>query len=226
MSWILNLFLSTIGRKLIVALTGLFLILFLSVHVSGNFLLLKGDGGEAFNAYSQFMSSNGLIQVVAWLTKILIILHIVQTIILTIKNRNSRPVKYAYEKPGSSSTWSSRNMMILGTVILVFMILHLKTFWFTFHYGTVPMASYDPTVPDYYALVKLAFSELWYVAIYLLALVGLSFHLWHGFQSSFQTLGLNHPKYNPIIKGFGGLFSVFVPLGFATQPIYMFLIQM
>jgi succinate dehydrogenase / fumarate reductase cytochrome b subunit len=226
MSWILKLFLSTLGRKLIVALTGLFLILFLSVHVSGNFLLLKGDGGRAFNEYSEFMSSNGLIQVVAWLTKVFIILHVVQTIVLTIKNRKARPQRYAYEKPGRNSTWSSRNMMILGTVILVFLVLHLKTFWFEFHYGTVPMATYDTALPDYYQVVKAAFSELWYVAIYLVALVGLSFHLWHGFQSSFQTLGLNHPRYNPIIKGVGGLFSVFVPLGFATQPIYMFLIQM
>ena len=226
MNWIINLFVSTLGRKLVVALTGLFLILFLSVHVSGNFLLLKSDGGEAFNAYSMFMSSNGLIQVVAWLTKVFIILHIVQTIILTIKNRNARPQKYAFDKPNSSSTWSSRNMMILGTLILIFMILHLKTFWFEFHYGSVPMTSYDDTMPDYYAVVKGAFSDIWYVGLYLAALVGLSFHLWHGFQSTFQTLGLNHPKYNPIIKGLGGLFSVFVPLGFATQPIYMFLIQM
>lgn len=228
MSWILNLFLSTLGRKLIVALTGLFLLLFLAVHVSGNFLLLKGDGGQAFNAYSEFMSSNTLIQVVAWLTKVFILLHVVQTIMLTIKNRNARPEKYAYSKPGSSSTWSSRNMMILGSLILIFLIIHLKTFWAEFHYNqnAIPMTSYDPNQLDYYAVVKLAFTELWYVILYLVALVGLSFHLWHGFQSSFQTLGLNHPRYNPLIHGFGALYSIFVPLGFATQPIYMYLIQM
>ena len=90
----------------------------------------------------------------------------------------------------------------------------------------VPSTSYDPNMPDYYAVVKMAFSELWYVVLYLVALIGLSFHLWHGFQSSFQTLGLNHSKYNPLIKGIGALFSIFVPLGFATQPLYMFLMQM
>ncbi|MEQ8359780.1 MAG: succinate dehydrogenase cytochrome b subunit [Cytophagales bacterium] len=226
MSWILNLFLSTLGRKLIVALTGLFLILFLAVHVSGNFTLLKGDGGEAFNAYSEFMSANPLIQTVAWLTKIFIVLHVVQTIMLTIYNRKARPEKYAFSKPGETSTWSSRNMMFLGSIILIFLILHLKTFWYEFHYGNVPMTSYDTDIPDYYAVVAAAFSELWYVLIYLVALIGLSFHLWHGFQSSFQTLGLNHPRYNPLIHGFGALFAILVPLGFATQPIYLYLIQM
>ena len=163
MSWILNLFLSTLGRKLVVALTGLFLILFLAVHVSGNFLLLKGDGGQAFNAYSEFMSSNTLIQAVAWITKLLIVLHVVQTIALTIKNRKARPEKYAYSKPSETSTWSSRNMMFLGSIILIFLILHLKTFWAEFHYnqGEIPVTSYDPNQLDYYAVVKMAFADLW-----------------------------------------------------------------
>lgn len=226
MNWITNLFLSSIGRKVIVSLTGLFLILFLTVHVSGNFLLFKADSGEAFNAYSVFMSSNGLIQFVAWGTKLLIVLHIVQTIALTISNRNSRPEKYAYNKQGNNSSWSSRNMMVLGSIILIFLVLHLKSFWWEFHYGAVPASSYDASIPDYYSVVKAAFAQTWYVAIYLIALIGLSFHLWHGFQSSFQTLGLNHPKYTPFIKGLGALYSIFIPLGFATQPLYLFFIQM
>ncbi len=228
MGWLSKAFASNIGRKWVVSLTGLFLILFLLVHMSGNFTLLKAgaDEGAAFNEYSEFMGHNPLIQTVAWITKILILLHIVQTLYLTYLNRKARPVSYSYEKPGQSSSWSSRNMAFLGTILLVFLVLHLKTFWYVVHYGEVPYVDGDPSNGrDYFELVKAAFAQVWYVALYLLALLGLSFHLWHGFESSFQTLGLNHKKYTPIIQFVGRAFAILVPLGFATQPIFIYLLD-
>ena len=117
-------------------------------------------------------------------------------------------------------------MAFLGTIILIFLILHLKTFWFEMHYGHVPYVNGDPSLgEDYFQLVKVAFAQLWYVIIYLLALIGLGFHLWHGFESSFQTLGINHLKYTPAIKATGKIFSILIPLGFSTQPIYIYILS-
>ncbi len=227
MGWFLSALSSSIGRKVIVSLTGLFLILFLIVHASGNFTLLNAgdDKGAAFNAYSEFMGHNPLIQAVAWITKILILVHILQTIYLALVNRKARPVGYKYEKPGQSSGWSSRNMTFLGIIILVFLVLHLKTFWYVVHYGEVPFVNGDPSQgKDYFKLVAVAFSQPWYVALYLIALVGLAFHLWHGFQSAFQTIGWNHPKYTPMIKTIGKILAILIPIGFSTQPIYIYLL--
>lgn len=228
MGWFTSAVSSSIGKKIVVSLTGLFLILFLIVHASGNFTLLKAgeDSGAAFNAYSEFMGHNPLIQFVAWGTKILILVHILQTLYLTLLNRKARPVGYKYEKPGQSSGWASRNMAVLGIIILVFLILHLKTFWYVVHYGEVPFVNGDPNMGrDYFELVRVAFSDLWYVAIYLVALLGLGFHLWHGFESSLQTLGWNHVKYTPAIKTIGRTLAILIPLCFSIQPLYVYLLN-
>jgi succinate dehydrogenase / fumarate reductase cytochrome b subunit len=224
MKWFLDLLTSSLGRKLVMALTGLFLILFLAVHLSGNLQLLKDDGGKAFNVYAEFMTTNPVIKVVSYGNYSFILLHIFLALVLSRKNRGARGPEPYKVTSGKSSTWSSRNMGILGTLILIFLVIHLKDFWAQMHWGGIPKANYDGReVKDLYAVVALAFSKGWYVALYGVCMVGLGFHLWHGFASAFQTLGLNHVKYNPIIRFVGKTFAIVVPALFALIPIMMFL---
>jgi succinate dehydrogenase / fumarate reductase, cytochrome b subunit len=224
MKWIIDLFTSTLGRKVLMALTGLFLILFLAVHLTGNLQLLKDDGGRAFNVYAEFMSTNPLIQLISKGNFFFILLHIGLSLALTIKNRAARgPVRYAVTT-SKSSIWSSRNMGILGTIILVFLVVHLKDFWGQMHYGEMAKVTYDgEEYRDIYTTVSIWFDKGWYVGLYVFCMFGVGFHLWHGFASAFQTLGLNHLKYNPAINFVGKAFAIIVPALFAWIPISMFL---
>jgi succinate dehydrogenase / fumarate reductase cytochrome b subunit len=223
MNWFTRLLSSTLGRKLLMALTGLFLILFLIVHLIGNLQLLKTDGGRAFNVYAQFMTSNPVIVTISVVNYTCIVVHVVWALLLTLRNRTARGGEgYAVVK--NSSPWTSRNMGILGTLILIFLVIHLKGFWWKMHFEGIPHANYDGNdVKDLYAVVDLAYTNVWYVAIYVFSMAILAFHLWHGFASAFQTLGLNHLKYNPLIKAVGQTFAIVVPALFALIPIWMFL---
>jgi succinate dehydrogenase / fumarate reductase, cytochrome b subunit len=224
MSWFTEMLTSTIGRKLIMALTGLFLILFLVVHLAGNLQLLFPDGGRAFNIYSENMGSNPLIRIVSILNFGFILLHIWVSVLLSRQNKKARPVPYAAADASANSTWASRNMGILGSLILIFLIVHLRGFWFEFKFGEVPMVSIDgEAYKDTYSVVTAAYSQLWYVAVYIVSMIILAFHLHHGFASAFQTLGLNHPKYTPFIKKLGAAFCILVPAGFALIPIVLFM---
>jgi succinate dehydrogenase / fumarate reductase cytochrome b subunit len=205
------------------ALTGLFLIIFLVVHLIGNLQLMKSDGGQAFNIYAHFMTTNPLIVAISYVNYAFILIHIIWSILLTRRNRAARG-KQGYAMNNNSSQWSSRNMGILGTFIFIFLVIHLRGFWYEMHWGGIDTAQYDGT--DYknlYSVVDVAYSELWYVILYVVSMVLLAFHLFHGFGSAFQTLGLNHIKYNPVIKFVGVAFAVIVPALFALIPIYMYL---
>ncbi len=225
MNWLSNFFSSTLGRKVVMALTGLFLILFLVVHLIGNLQLLKSDGGEAFNIYAEFMTTNPLIVVISYVNYTLILVHIIWAIILTRRNRAARgPVGYALNR--NSSHWTSRNMGILGTFIFIFLVIHLRSFWYEMHWGGIPTATYDGTeYKNLYQVVDTAYASLWFVLLYVVSMALLAFHLFHGFGSAFQTLGLNHIKYNPLIKFTGVAFSIVVPALFALIPVYMYLNQ-
>ncbi len=205
------------------ALTGLFLILFLVVHLIGNLQLLHDDGGKSFNIYAEFMSTNTLIQTVSKGNFAFILIHVIWALILSIMNRKARgPEGYAVTS-SKSSIWASRNMGILGTFILIFLVIHLKDFWAQMHFGGVSTVMYDgKEVRDLASLVALWFSKDWYVALYVFCMAALGFHLWHGFASAFQTLGLNHLKYNAVINFVGKTFAVVVPALFAWIPIAMF----
>lgn len=223
MSWVTKTFTSTLGRKLLMALTGLFLILFLIGHVSGNMLLFKDDGGQAFNEYAKFMTTNPAVKILSYLTYISIIAHVVYAIILSAKNKKARPIGYAESKASTNSTWNSRNMGILGTIILIFIVVHLQNFWAEMHWGGIPVVNYESCeYKDLYSVVYGAFSNIGLVALYVVAMAFLGFHLNHGFASAFQTLGLNHKKYTPAIKFIGTAFSIIVPALFASMPIYIY----
>ncbi|NVJ86262.1 MAG: succinate dehydrogenase cytochrome b subunit [Algoriphagus sp.] len=223
MSWVTKTLSSTLGRKLIMALTGLFLILFLTGHVSGNMLLFKGDGGEAFNKYAQFMTTNPAVKILSYLTYISVIAHVIYSILLTRKNKTARPVGYAESKASTNSAWSSRNMGVLGTIILIFLVVHMQGFWAKMHWGDMPMVTYEgETYKDLYQIVQFAFQNEILVAGYVIAMGFLSFHLSHGFASAFQTLGLNHVKYSPAIELIGKIYCILVPVLFASMPLYIY----
>lgn len=141
-------FSSSLGKKLIMSLTGLFLSLFLVVHLIGNLQLFKDDGGQAFNAYSYFMTNFPPIKIVSYLLYLSIIVHAVYALIITINSRKARPVAYASFKGDANSPWTSRNMGILGTIILIFLVVHMSNFWAQYHWGELPHARYEVSLTD------------------------------------------------------------------------------
>ncbi|WP_210465465.1 MULTISPECIES: succinate dehydrogenase cytochrome b subunit [Rufibacter] len=224
MSWFSKTFSSTIGRKLLVAVTGLFLCSFLVVHLVGNLQLFKGDGGASFNIYSHFMATNPLIRTMEIVLVLGFVFHIYEALVLTRRNKNVRKTAYAYNRPQDNSNWSSRNMGLLGTVILVFLIIHLYNFFWRARFGEPNMIDIEGTgYDDLYSVVVQSFHLWWYVLIYVLGQIALGYHLYHGFSSAFHTLGLNHKKYTPGIQKFGAFFSIVVPAGFAAMPLYFFI---
>jgi len=224
MSWVTKTLNSTLGRKLLMALTGLFLILFLVVHLAGNLQLLAGDEGDAFNVYAHSMSTNPLIRIVSIFNFAFIILHVVYSILLTRHNKKARPVEYAVTKPSANSAWSSRNMGILGTIILIFILIHLRGFWYRLKFGTPDKVTIGGDEYDNaFIIVEETFKNPIYVVFYVISMAFLAFHLSHGFASAFQTIGLNHKKYSPLIQKIGMGFSILVPALFALIPIVMYI---
>ena len=226
MNWFSNFLTSSIGRKLIMSLTGLFLILFLVVHLAGNLQLLYDDGGKAFNLYAKLMTTNPIIKTISISLYLFIIIHAVQGIVIWRKNRAARGnEQYAIKvtKTVGTHSFSSRNMAWLGIIIFVFLLLHMYQFWLQMKLDYLPYADYDgQSVKNLYDPVREAFTNPGFVVFYVLSMVVIAFHLYHGFQSSFQTLGINHRKYSPAIKFIGKVYSVIVPLGFALIPIIMY----
>lgn len=227
MKWLVTFFGSGIGKKLLMSLTGLFLILFLVVHLLGNLQLLKHDGGMSFNVYARFMTTNPLIKTIGYGNYFFIILHAFVGISLAIYNRQAKGQKYAVSSSMNTS-WASKNMALLGTLILAFILIHMGDFWLKMKLGQLPMISYpgiEGEMKDLYFRVAEAFKNPLLVGAYILGMAVLAFHLYHGFQSAFQTLGINHKKYTPAIKAIGVAYSIIIPLGYAIIPVYHFLIK-
>lgn len=209
---------TSIGRKFIMGLTGIFLILFLIVHCGINALIFLNDGGETFEAAAHFMSANWLIRTMEIGLFLGFIVHIVWALIVTLRNREARPEGYAVSGATANSKWYSRSMGLLGTLILIFLIVHLRHFWVVSRL-TDEITGGNTTL---FAVMQEVFSELWVVVLYVAAMVSLSYHLMHGFQSAFQSLGLNHKKYTPAIQAIGFWYSIIIPIIFAAMPIAMY----
>lgn len=214
---------STIGRKYAMALSAMFLLIFLVMHLSTNLTSVFSEG--AFNSASHFMGQNAFVQYLMQpVLMFAVIFHFVMGFILEAKNNSARPVKYAMNNASANSSWMSRNMIISGLVILAFLVLHLYDFW-------IPEMKYkyiDANIPNetrYYEELRHKFVDIWRVVLYVVAFVLLGLHLAHGFQSSFQSVGARHPKYTPIIKAFGNWFSILIPLGFIIIAVYHFITQ-
>jgi len=229
MNWVTSFLTSSIGRKLVMSLTGLFLVSFLFVHLSGNLQLFMNDGGQAFNIYAEFMAHNPVIKFISFGLYAGILLHAIQGILLWSKNRKAAAGKYAVAAAGQKDvSWASKQMALLGILILAFLFLHMGDFWWKIKIGLgtdpVPQVMYDgESYGDVYTKIKESFSQLWIVICYVIGLIALAFHLQHGWTSAFQTLGLNHKKYNPLIKGLGFFIAYIIPAGFAAIPIYMYI---
>ncbi|WP_396173178.1 succinate dehydrogenase cytochrome b subunit [Flavobacterium sp.] len=279
---------SSIAKKYWMALTGLFLCLFLTGHLAGNLQLLMPDSQLQFNQYALFMTSNPAVKILSYLTYISILFHAIDGILLTIQNKQARPVGYAKSNPSANSSFASRNMAILGTLVLVFIATHMINFWAKMHFdekmplmtqsivtgpgmksdyyvGTTVGQYYQvdqvksagdtiemPGVPPkqleirnrtdvynvqanvkvgelYKDLHKITFDffrekqyGLYFTLFYVFSMLVLAFHLWHGFQSAFQSLGLNSPTWTPTIKFIGKAFAVVVPLLFAIIPLFIY----
>ena len=310
---------SSLAKKYYMALTGLFLCLFLVGHLLGNLQMIFKTGEEGkriFNEYAYFMTHNPAVMLLSYLTYFSILFHAADGIALLIQNRRARPVKYAYSKPSANSSWTSRYMALLGTLVLVFIATHMSNFWWKMKYTTeVPLHSYYSETSqdslylthkgeqittaelrmigdtegtqlvmradkmnqsierefnayvsanqlsseqlatlveaknkqirkkdevlgegykDLHTVVMQFFSKenksesgvpygLLGAIFYVVSMSVLSFHLWHGFSSAFQSLGLNHPKYTPLVGLIGRGFAIVVPLLFAIIPVIVYL---
>ena len=219
-----GLFSSSLGKKYLMAITGLFLCSFLGIHFLGNITLYTDP--VQFNEYTRFMSSNPIIRVMEIVLVAGFLTHIIDAIMLTRANKKAQPVKYAMDKKKSS--WYSRNMGLTGSVILAFLVLHLQSFWYGYKFGSPAYATDSAGLPikDMDTMVVEAFGEFWYSGLYVVAVTLLGIHLNHGFQSAFQSVGLRHKKYTPTIKMLGTAFSILITLGFISFPIYFFIIQL
>jgi len=207
---------SSIGKKFIVGLTGVCLCIYLVVHLGGNLLLFKNDGGAAFDRYAELLPSLLIILIVEKILFAIFICHILFGTIVWAINKFSRPQKYLVNKPQENSSFSSRWAFVTGSIVFIFLVIHVRTFWFTSRFQAGEHFSM-------YALVKESFSSPIYSSFYVVAMALLGFHLRHGFQSVFQTFGLKTTKYTPLIEAAGIIFWLLIPIGFAIIPIYFFL---
>ena len=261
---------SSLAKKYWMALTGLFLCLFLVGHLAGNLQLIFSDALH-FNQYALFMTTNPAVKALSYVTYISIIFHSIDGIWLTVQNRKARPVEYAYERQEANTIWASRNMAVLGTIILVFIVTHMVTFWGAMHFDSkMPLQTtsiaVQPGMPaqqfyittsgsympvgavdiqnrtefyDKNAKVKIGegykdlhkitvdfFKQpkygLIYTILYVISMIVLGFHLYHGFGSAFQSMGLKNRKYNSLINIFGKWFAILVPALFAIIPLYIY----
>jgi succinate dehydrogenase / fumarate reductase cytochrome b subunit len=202
-------------------LTGLFLSFFLLIHFLGNLQLFlpQEQAHLQFNTYSHFLSGNIIIKIVSYVLYASIILHAVDGLIITIKNRKTQG-NYQNDRRARASKWYSRNMGILGTILLIFLVIHFQNFWYVYKFGSLPIDSNGNK--DLYILVVTVFKEWWYVVIYVLSMIALCYHLIHGIYSATRTLGLFHPKYVKWFHKAAGAYAVIISLGFAIMPVYVF----
>jgi succinate dehydrogenase / fumarate reductase cytochrome b subunit len=217
MNSILAFYYSSIGKKVLMSLTGLFLIVFLVEHLIGNLLLFAKDNGKMYEAYGEFLVTNPVIRFIEIFLFLGIIGHAILGIILWIKNRLTRPVKYKFFRLKDNSPLASRTTIWSGSIIGIFLYIHLKSFFIPSRFGSEKVSNYK--------LVMQAFSNPWYDAFYVVALLVLGYHLRHGFQSAFQTLGLRDKTYAHFLDIFACIFWFLIPLGYALIPVYFFFYQ-
>jgi succinate dehydrogenase / fumarate reductase cytochrome b subunit len=203
---------TSIARKIAMALSALFLIIFLLQHLLINFMSVISP--DTFNELSHFMGTNPVVQFIFQpILMFGVTFHFIMGFVLEAKNRKARPVKYQQFNGAANSSWVSRNMIYSGLFILGFLAIHLWDFWFPeMNYKYIEMNAPDPD--RYYEEVVHKFVDIWRVAVYCITFVFLALHLLHGFQSAFQSLGARHPKYTPFIEGFGKVYAYLVPAGF------------
>ena len=220
-----ELFTSSVGKKFVMGLTGIFLILFLVVHVCVNACIWALDDGQMFNMAAHFLGTTVVMRTLEIGLFAGFILHIVQAYALELQNRKKRNIGYQVPMGNKGSKWYSRYMGWLGTFILLFLVIHIRNFWVPSRFLDMPEVTYPPgvTVHDLFGLMKETFDgQLWLVIFYLVGCLALAWHLRHGFQSAFRSLGVYNGRYLSLLNGIGIGFSIIVPLAFAMMPISMY----
>jgi succinate dehydrogenase / fumarate reductase cytochrome b subunit len=213
-------FTSSIGKKFVMGFTGIFLILYLVIHAGVNALIFYNDDGRIFNAAAHFLSHNIIMRILEVGLFAGFALHIFQGYLLWKQNTSARPIGYKMNRPNSKSKVYSRSMGLLGTLVLLFLVMHLYHFW----WGTKTALYFQNDAPiNLYGEMKEVFSNPIVIGLYMVGLVSLLFHLLHGFQSAFQTFGINHKKYTPLIQSLGVIYSVGICILFAFMPVAVFL---
>lgn len=218
MGWFGQFINSSIGKKFTMAITGSFLVIFLVVHLIGNLTLYFG--ADAFNSYVLTLDVvKPIIRVIELVLLTAFILHIFNGVRLWLENKRARSVNYKVSGSSENSTLFSRTMFVTGSIVFIFLVLHLGTFFWRFNVHD-PAGLADQEL--YFNIVTGFFQMWWYAILYIIAVILLGFHLNHGFQSAFQTFGWNHKKYTPLIKKLGTLYAIIMAVGFASMPIYFF----
>jgi succinate dehydrogenase / fumarate reductase cytochrome b subunit len=219
MGWFFTFLNSSIGKKITMAVTGGFLLIFLIVHLIGNITLFFG--ADAFNGYVKALDVvKPLIRVIEVVLLTAFILHIFNGVRLWLENKRARGVTYKIKESSENSDVFSRTMFLSGSIVFIFLVLHLGTFFWRFNV-------HDPSgladTHEYFQIVVNFFQYWWYSLLYVVAVFLLGYHLNHGFQSAFQTFGWNHKKYTPLIKKLGTIYAIIMAVGFGSMPVYFFL---
>ncbi|MDL2330324.1 succinate dehydrogenase cytochrome b subunit [Desulfosarcina sp. OttesenSCG-928-A07] len=212
MNWMTGILGSSVGKKLMMAVTGLGFCGFLTAHLAGNLTLYKGR--DAFNHYATTLHTvEALVTAIEVGLLVFALVHITTGLLLFLKNRAARPVRYAVNKSAGGRTLGSATMPYTGLILLAFIVLHLMDFHFV-----------DKTHTTVFDLVANALSSPAYMVFYIVVAVAAAIHVSHGFWSAFQTVGINHPKYTPLIRNLSIVFAVVVGVGFGFLPVYIFLL--
>lgn len=218
MGWLFRFTNSSIGKKFVMAITGSFLLIFLVIHFIGNLTLFFGP--EAFNGYVLTLDLvKPIIRVIELVLLAAFVLHIFNGFRLWLENKKARPMTYEVNASSENSSLFSRTMFVTGSIVFIFLVLHLATFFWRFNFHD-PEGLADHHL--YFNIVTGFFQMWWYSALYVVAVIFLFLHLNHGFQSAFQTFGWNHKKYTPLIKKLGTAYAIIMAIGFASMPVYFF----
>lgn len=207
---------SSVGKKLIVGFTGIFLVTYLIIHLLGNLLLFRNDGGAAFDTYAEILPQIVIIRVVEIGLFLIFLFHIISAAYTWLINKQSKGIQYKVRKPNETSPLSSRTMFLTGSIVFIFLVVHMRQFWYNSRYEAGEHYSM-------FEVVKATFTDPVYGIFYLVGMFLLGFHLRHGFQSACQTFGIRTKSYEKLIDFTGIIFWLLIPLGFASMPIYFLL---
>ena len=213
---------ASITKKITMSLIGLFLAVFLVVHLVINLMLLLPDGGEWFRASAEFMGTNPFIQVFEKVLFLAFAIHMILGVILWLQNRMARPTNY-YKANVSETSFLSKYMIHTGVIIMIFLVLHFVHFYFMKLHLVTPTYLLEDGHPDFYLEAINLFKDPLYSVIYLISFLALGFHLNHAIQSAFQSMGWEHSKYTPFVKGMSTVFALFITVGFSIIPIWFLL---
>lgn len=220
-------FTATIGRKFIMSISGLFLVLYIAIHLSVNLLLIFDDSGKLFNIAADFMTTNPFIKIMEPVLAIGFLVHITWGFLLEYKNWRARPIKYEAKNPGASSSWTSRNMIVIGIIILVFLVIHLGDFFWKIKFSPETIADVSINgreIKNSYILVSGLFkTSMLHNILYIIGGIFLGIHLSHGFWSAFHSIGLSNNHWMRRLQIIGNIYAILVAVGFSMIPLYFML---